>query len=71
MSSISDLLVLFFYERGDPFQSTCHMAFGRDFILRYLHTHVPRVSFHDVEVEAEAALEALRTFCRNTAIDKH
>ncbi len=29
------------------------------------------VTSHDVEVEAEAALEALRTFCRNTTIDKH
>jgi hypothetical protein len=28
-------------------------------------------SSHDVDVEAEAALEALRTFCRNTTMDKH
>jgi hypothetical protein len=27
-------------------------------------------SSHDVEVEAEATLEELRTFCRNTAINK-
>jgi tetrahydromethanopterin S-methyltransferase subunit E len=36
-----------------------------------LNNYFLGVSFHDVEVEVEAALEALRTFCRNTKIDKH
>jgi hypothetical protein len=36
-----------------------------------MNSYFLRVSFHDVEVEAEAALEALRTFCRNTTIEKH
>jgi hypothetical protein len=45
----------------------CHAAYGR---VTVLNNHFLRDPFHDVEAEAEAALEALRTFCRNTEIDK-
>jgi hypothetical protein len=46
---------------------TCHAAYG---LVTVLNNHFLRDPFHDVEVEEEAALEALRTFCRNTEIDK-